>query len=188
MSDNLFDLIEDDLNQLSDLIADSLNSHNALQQAKKISEGVVKPETIATLDLLKPNDADLKQFAYLSITSDCLLLVTEAIVADGEVDKNEMDLAYTIVEPLATNLGLHVDRYTEYVGLEREELKDFLNVFNSDSEVFGGSTKGPSVLFGGSLSAIACILTDSFDAIDSYEHINISILDGIMRIGGMDTN
>ena len=35
MSDNLFDLIEDDLNQLSDLIADSLNSHSALQQAKK---------------------------------------------------------------------------------------------------------------------------------------------------------
>lgn len=188
MSDDLFELVGDDLNHLGDLIAGSLNSSSALHRAKRLLRKIEQSGAAALLDQIKPGDANtLKTLALLSIAGDCLRRVSQAILADGEVDDEEMDLAYTIASPLANYLAKSVDRYSHYADLEPQELAGFLDEFNKDSDVFGGGPECPSAMLGGFLSAVVCILTGDLDAIDRYEHVTITILDGIMRIGGMDT-
>jgi len=131
MSDDLFELVRDDLNHLGDLIARSLNSSSALHRAKRLLRQVEQPGAVALLDQIKPADADsLKTLALLSIAGDCLRWVSQAILADGEVDEEEMDLAYTIASPLANYLAQSLDRYSHYADLEPPEVAGFLDEFN----------------------------------------------------------
>ncbi len=81
-----------------------------------------------------------------------------------------------------------LDRYSHYADLEPQELGSFLDEFNNDSQVFGRGPQCPAIMLGGLLSASVCILTGDLDAIDLYERVTITILNGIMRIGGFDSS
>jgi tetratricopeptide (TPR) repeat protein len=189
MSDDLFELVGDDLNHLGDLIARALTSSSALRRAKQLFKGIEQEGAAAILDQVKAGDANtLKTVALLSIASDCLRRVTQAILADGEVDHEEMELAFTLAGPLANYMAKSIDRYAHYADLETQELGTFLDEFNKDSQLFGGGPDCPAPMLGGLLSAVVCILTGDMNVIDRYEHVTITILDGIMRIGGMDKN
>src|SRR5271166_644834 len=189
MSENLFELVGDDLNHLGDLIARSLSSSGALHRAKRLFRSIEQAGAAAVLDQIKPGDTDTcKTLALLSIASDCLRRVNEAILADGEVDHEEMELAYTLAGPLANYMATSLDRYSHYADLEPQELGSFLDEFNSDSQVFGGGPECPAPMLGVLLSAGVCILTGDLNAIHIYEHATITILDRIMRIGGLDSS
>ena len=99
-----------------------------------------------------------------------------------------MELAYTLAGPLANYMATTLDRDTHYADLEPQELGNFLDKFNNDSQVFGGGPECPAIMLGGLLSVGVCILTGDLNAFEYYEHVNITILYGIMRIGGMDSS
>ncbi len=154
MSDNLFEIVGEDLNHLGDFIARSLSGSGAMQGAKRLFRSIEQTGAAALLDQIKPGDTDAcKTVVLLSLASDCLRRVNEAILADGKIDPEEMELAYTLVGPLANYMATILNRYSHYADLEPQELGSFLDEFNNDCDVFGGGPECPAIMLGGLLNA-----------------------------------
>jgi tetratricopeptide (TPR) repeat protein len=183
---NLFELIGDDLNYLGNHLAERLNNKDALRQAKQFLSAIKALRGKPVLDQLRPPDPNFKTITFLSLGSDCLRRVSQAILADGEVDVRELEVAYTLVGPLANYFAGALDRYARFSNLEFDQVGDFLDTFNRDSDVFGGGPESETALLGASFSTIVSILDHDTDALDRYEHIIVTILTEIMRIGGLN--
>lgn len=183
---NLFDLIGDDLNVLGDHLAERLNNKEALRQAKQFLSAIKVLRGKPVLDQLRPPDPNFKTITLLSLGSDCLRRVSQAILADGEVDVRELEVAYTLVGPLANYFAGALDHYAQFANLEFEQVGEFLDTFNRDSGLFGGGPESETALLGATFATITSILDRDTDALDRYEHITVTILTEIMRIGGLN--
>lgn len=181
---NLFNLVGNDLNRLANTVTDCLDDRRALRTARQIVDGTSEAEVFDNLDL---SDAVLlKRVAMLALGADCLNRVIEAILADGEIEHEELDVAYTLVGPVADYFAQVFDKYADFAGLEPRETAEFLIEFRKDRGWFGGHAERSIPYFGATLCCVTSIILDDSQPFDIYEHMIEDVMVGVMDGQGGD--
>lgn len=114
----------------------------------------------------------------LALTADFLNHMVRAILADGSVELQEMETAYTLAKPLAQSLS-SLERFRQFRTIELDSVGVFLNKFAEDSHWFGGPTAKETALLGFWLCAYASIVHGDHSPNLKYEFITETIVKAI---------
>ena len=180
---DLFDLIGDDLNSLANTTAECLSNPKALRRAKEFVGEMSETEFLETLDL--SDERVLRNVTSLALGCDSLWHSIQALLADDELESDEMDVAYTLIAPIAHRYAEVFDSYAHYAELAREDVLDFLRDFQRDDGWFGGDREG-KVPVGILLCAAVSIIQHDMNALDLYEHLMERVLVAIMGADGFN--
>jgi len=181
---NLFDMVGSDLNYLAGTVTGCLDDPRALRAARQMVDGSPEAEVFDKLDLA---DKGLRErVALLALGTDCLNRVSEAILADGQVEQEELDVAFTLVGPVANYFSQVLDRYAGFANLEPTETVEFLVEFRNDRGWFGGHAERCIPYFGATLCCVTSILLNDPKTFDIYEHMIEDVMVGVMDSEGGD--
>lgn len=181
---NLFDMVGNDLNRLAHTVTDCLDDRRALLAARQIVDGHAEAEVFDNLDLTNGNLR--KRVVLLALGADCLNRVVEAILADGQVEQEELEVAYTLVGPVADYFAEVLDMYVGFGNLEPGETAEFLTEFRNDQGWFGGHPQRRIPFFGATLCCVTSILLEDSWPFDIYEHMIEDVMVGVMDGEGGD--
>jgi stage V sporulation protein K len=181
---DLFALVGADLNTLANRIADCLAQPAALRHAKALIRSL--PGNVVLDSVTQPDLAQLKPIAMLALGCDCLRRVVGAVLADGQVEAEELEIAHTLVGPIAGYYAKIFDHYAHYADLPLEEVGQFLDDFNQDNGWFGGGPESDAPLIGATLSSIASVIEGDTGPLDAYEDIVENVILGIVAVDGIN--
>ena len=179
---DIFDLVGDDLNALGDRIARCTRMREAREKVAEIltEELASSGEQFESLDYA--SEKVVRNIASLLLGRDCLSTVCVAILADNDVDQEELDLAYTIVAPIANRFAQVFDHYGRFSDLTHDDLGTFLDAFREDDGAFGYGKNALSL----KLCAMASLVEQTTEIFDSYELIQETVLVSIIGAGGVN--
>lgn len=180
---DLFAIVGADLNALANQIAECLTQPGALRQAKSIIKSL--PGKVVLDSMTQPEVTQLRPTVMLALGSDCLRRVVHAVLADGEVEAEELEIAHTLVGPIADYYAKFFDHYAHYADLPLEEVGQFLDDFNRDSGWFGGGPDSDAPMIGATLSSITSIIEGDTGPLDVYEQIVENVMRAIVGVGGI---
>jgi len=184
MDVNLVELVGQKTNDLALLLRNGLSDAAALEDAIGLLSRFEGTE-----DLIKVLEhATNESLIYIithALIGDCLSVMVGGILADGQVDQEELAAAYSLAKPCADFLASVLKQYERFNGLGVERVSDFLNFFLADKSPLGGGCTG-SWLSGLRLCTILDILYQEASALDNYEEIITTLLVETVRIGGID--
>jgi|GEM_PF-837945 len=180
---DLFAMVGAELNALATRIADCLTQPGALRQAKSIIKSL--PGKVVLDSVTQSESTQLKPTAMLALGCDCLRRVVHAVLADGEVEVEELEIAHTLVGPIADYYAKFFDHYAHYADLSLGEVGQFLDDFNRDNGWFGGGPDSEAPMIGATLSSITSIIEGDTGPLDAYEQIVESVMKVIVGVGGI---
>ena len=127
--------IESMVDALASEISSHVKSHHFRTFCKSIAPSVDQFNAFACLGdettLYKSHDAFVN-FCAASIWWEIALQIKIAIMADGDVEKSELRLAYEILQPAADRIALVDDTWAQFSPLLETEIGDLLDFATSD--------------------------------------------------------
>lgn len=186
MAMDLFAIIGEDFNILWSRIADCFSTPGVIEHAKTLVQSEENIPGRQVFAGLHEFDRDgIRCVASLALASDCLRRIVEAIVADGQIDESELDLAYTLIRPIAQLYADSLTGYSHYANLPRGDVMDFLTDFTNDDGWFGGGSENEVVLLGLTFSWVAAVIEGDVRLYDMYPRIIERLILEISRVGGV---
>src|SRR5262249_11798999 len=155
-----------------------------LRHAKALIKSL--PGKVVLDSVKQPDRGQLKTIAMLALGCDCLRRVVHAVLADGKVEVEELEIAYTLVGPIAGYYAKVFDHYAHDADLSAEEMGQFLDDFNQDDGWFGGGPESEAPMIGATLSSIVSIIEGEAGAIEAYELIVENVMLGLVGVDGIN--
>jgi len=120
---------------LADLAEKVCSNEEALALIKELFEGT------GACPLWMGEDLPPRLAMNLLLASGCLRHVQASILADGEVEKSELEDSLEIVLPLASYFGNHLKNYQQFAEMSPKKLVDFLRFHQQDDAPWGGNIR-----------------------------------------------
>ena len=188
MTSDLYELVGDSIIELVGNLTTTLATFDEGDTLKAAIDALSTiSNTEALVDLLinyEHDESTLSSILTCAILSDCLVAIRHAILADDEVDDDELIIAYSLAKPAANYLAGLFKKYRPFKDLSPDRVGEFLDFYRADESCFGGSCAG-SHSAGCMLCLCVDIIRDGSKLLDDYEHIITTILVEILRVGGI---
>ncbi len=153
---DLWQLIGGDFTHLTRILSRVLSNRDAELQIRQALDEAEIPWSEIT-QVYRAEQSFPKNVVRLALASDCLRVMALSILADGEVDDDEIHTAYSLSEPLS-KIFASLGRYSKYDNLSAEESLNFLQAFIDDPNWFGGDDDCPTNFLGLRLSSYVRII------------------------------
>ncbi|PQO40073.1 AAA family ATPase [Blastopirellula marina] len=111
----------------------------------------------------------------VALASDLLTVMSSAVVSDGQIDDDEMRVAYDLSRYLVLYMSA-LERYRSFADLTYDEVRLFMDQFQRDSLPFGGRGDGPTFLFSARLSLAVASATGNRTHMQTFETLIQTIL------------
>jgi AAA+ superfamily predicted ATPase len=186
MAQDLFTLVSDDFDSLACRLADCFLMPGAIEHAKTLIQSQENIPGLVVFEGLHQFDQNaIRGITSLALASDCLRRIVDAVIADGQVDEAELDLAYTLVRPIAQLYADTLDIYAHHADLPRSAVMDFLTDFTNDNGWFGAGPESEAELLGLTFSWVAAVIECDVGLFDIYPRIIERLILEVTRIGGI---
>lgn len=182
---DLLDSICDEIRDLSSDLARYLNDPAAYEYVSTFLENRACSEVVQFLDG-KTVDT-VEDVAQLAVSGDCLTWIYWAIMADGEVEQEELDQAYDLIRYVAdVFVFASPDTYAQFAQLSPHRTGAFISTYITHNGWFGGAEGSPTLLMTAELCAAAGIYAENSDFLDRYEDLVVKIIVYITSSDGVN--
>lgn len=182
MAENPVDMTLNELDELAERITKTVAGN--IGTGRELFQRLSEYDVFSAYEV--KSQAFLQKLVYLSLITTCLDVAVQGMGADGELEENELDVAYEYIGPLARYYSKTIENvYSKYIDLERSHILDFLSVYTKDKGDFGGALEASTRSYGGVFALIGSCLEGTTECLDSYDLVTSNILNDIVRVGGI---
>jgi hypothetical protein len=160
---------------LHDHIVESLKEEAALAQATVLLRKR-KPGLPILKQVQLPDLTRLKTIANLSLASDFLRRVADAVGTGELFNTHRANRAFFLIKELTRDYAYCLERYSKYQGIRLTQVSHFLTDFVQDAGWFGGSPSSPTDGLGGILCAITDVLAQATTSVDRFAELTTTIV------------
>ena len=128
-------------------------------------------------------------FVSAAFVSDIMQTIKQAILADNEVEDEELELALDLLRDVISEFSWQ-EGYEHFDPLiDLEEVRDLLETWENDKFYLGGNYREGAVVFPFShFVVLACILNRDTNLHDTFTQMTLLITKIILSLGGIDEN
>lgn len=186
MTKNLFDRVANDFNVLSGRLGDCFSTPRAIERGMGIIQTQENIPGLSVFESLIQFDSNaIKGVTSLALASDCLRRISDAVLADGQVEVEELELAHSLIQPIANLYAASLDNYAHYVDLSPGQIRDFLTDFYDDNGWFGAGPQCEAELLGLTFTWVAAVIERDVGLYDIYPRIIERVALEVSRVGGL---
>lgn len=141
---------------------------------------------IAALDSLESMDRQkLDTFATVSLASDCLRQIFRALIADGYVRPEQLEIALPTIGKIAALYADVFANYADFADGTHTGSARFLEHFNQDNGWFGGASESQTANIGPIVALVSAIIEGRLAPIDAYERFILNLINDIVSVNGI---
>jgi energy-coupling factor transporter ATP-binding protein EcfA2 len=130
-------------------------------------------------------DASPKALIWQALHSDCLRIAYTAVAADGEISEDEIEELYEYLFTVAKHYAKLVTGYRDFMLLDRDNVREFLNFYERDQGPFGYRCSADFRWLGLELCRRAAQLGEE-SALESYERLAAWLTNEALHVGQLD--
>ena len=176
---DLWQLIQGEYAQLVLVLSRVLSNRDAEMRVSHAVADIIFPWS-GILDVYRVEPTFPKNIVSLALASDFLSTMIGAIVADHEVEEDELYTAFTLAKPLS-QIYVSIDRYRHYDRMDLQRARGFLQDFWLDSGWFGGAATCSTRFLGAVLCTMVSRLQGDWETLNVYALAIQKILAGVFN-------
>ena len=179
-------MISRDILDLTSMLSKSLEN----KDVRYLFEESLKETDIpwdSILDTYQSSYEFPKNVVRLAIASDCINILTKAIRVVSEVGQDEIDVLYSLTQPLWKILR-KLSRYDQFGTYSKDRTVAFLQMHLANADWFGGHEHSSTYFLGVLFCRQTSLLTRDKSAIELYSRILQNIISDVFGGEPRDAN
>ena len=148
------------------------------------------PEYLSEL-LLSPEAELVHQAVSLSIGCDVVFWGLKAIISDGQIDEQEMDMIAPVACDVARCFARYSDSFAAFASMQQGDVSAFLAEFKRDRGPLGyaavshGLSTSPFALPGGTIAALIYEFAPDSNSFRMYQRLIETLVAAILKVDGV---